>query len=292
MWKDNALSTSAEIAFFYSFALPALMIFLAMMAAIVNRHSDIGVVDGLRNLINHHAPPDTQPLFNSIVDRAVERTGGGLASFGVISSALLALWSLSNAIATLMRVTNRAYDVKDDRSFVERRVLSFGLALVVALTVSPAVILFFFGDYLGRFLADRLGAGHAFEIAWAVGRWPLAVLFIVVQLSILYAVLPNVEQSFRWTSIGSLVATLVWIIGAAGFAISLRLVDPRSVYGAFGSLLMLLGFLYMTGFSFLLGAEINGVLARTYDQEAASDLHQHPEKSVESKRLARGLERA
>lgn len=292
LWRDNALGTSAEIAFFYSFAIPPLMVFLVILAAIVNEQTNIGIVDGLRAIINDHAPTDTQPAFNSLIDRALERVSNGVASLAVISALAVSLWSISNAVATLTRVLNRAYDLEDDRSFLQRRLLSFGLAILVALTVSPAIILFFFGNYLGTFLTDQFGLGRPFEIFWLVARWPLAVAFIIVQLAVLYYILPNLEQSFRWTSAGSLVATGLWLIGAMGFRLFLELSDPASLYGAFGSLLMLLAFLYMTGFSVLVGAEVNAIIAHNYDPEAEADLARHKKSEPDSNRVRRGLQKA
>lgn len=290
LWRDNALGTSAEIAFFFSFAIPPLLVLLVMLAALVNQQTDVGLVDGLRNLVDKNAPPETKDLFNSLIERALAKVNGGVASFGVITAAAISLWSISNAIAALIRVSNVAYGVKDDRSFIQRRLLSFGLAVVVAITMNAAIILFFFGGYLGRFLTDQFGLGRAFTITWELARWPLAVVFIVAQLAVLYYFLPNVEQSFRWASTGSLVATLVWIAGAGAFLLYLQLSNPNSIYGVFGSLLMLLGFLFMTGFAFLLGAEVNAILAREYDPEAGADLRQNPSKSTETKEISRGIQ--
>src|SRR5690606_3721165 len=82
----------------------------------------------------------------------------------------------------------------------------------------------------------------------------------------------NMEQSFRWISPGSVIATLLWVAVVFGFQIYLSLADPGSAYGVFGGLIVLLFFLFVTGIVFLVGAEINAVLTRRYDPATVGEI--------------------
>jgi membrane protein len=79
---------------------------------------------------------------------------------------------------------------------------------------------------------------------------------------VLYYLGPNVKVPFRWISLGSAVATLLWVLATLGFRFYLMVVNPGGPFGSAGSILVLLFFLYVTGFIFCLGAEINAVLMR------------------------------
>jgi membrane protein len=111
-------------------------------------------------------------------------------------------------------------------------------------------------------------------------------VFIMFVLAVLYYLGPNVEQSFQWISPGSVVATLLWVAIVFGFNIYLNFADPGSAYGAVGSVVVLLFFLYLSGIAFVIGAEVNAVLGRRYDPETVEDLATHPDKIEDDEDIA------
>ena len=114
-------------------------------------------------------------------------------------------------------------------------------------------------------------------MAWNLARWPLAIASIVFILAVLYYAGPNIEQSFRWISPGSVLATALWLIATGGFGIYLQFSNPGSAYGVLGSVLVLMFYLYVTGIIFLLGAELNALIGRRYDPETVEDLAKRPD---------------
>jgi len=258
---DEVTTLSTSFAYFWVFAIPPLLILTVMIAAILNRATSVQVVEHLRSLIQDRAPADTREMLLKLVDNAVAKVGGGIASFGATATALLALWSGSSAVSILIKGFNRAYDVKESRSFLRLKVTTLALTLALVFSVNMAFVLLF-GKRLGGWLADRFGLGSAFDAAWTIGRWPIAIVGIMLLLTLLYWKGPNVEQPFRWITLGSLAATILWLIVVAGMGIYLSLADPGSAYGVLGSVIVLLVFLHFTGIVFFLGAEINAVLYR------------------------------
>ena len=268
LWKDNALGTAAEMAYFMSVAIPPFLLFLAILAAGIGQQTGLSIVDGLQGLVQDHAPPETRDLFRSLLDKAVERANQGLLSFGVVIAIVISVWSVSNAVAALTRATNQAFEIQEKRPFYVRRAVSTGLAFVVMLATSIAIMLFFFGSQIGAFIGDRLGLGMPFTIIWAVTRWPAAIVTIILMLALLYYVTPNKRPPFRWLSPGSLVATVIWSLGALGFRLYFLLADPSTLYGAFGVFIVALGFLFMSALAFLVGAELNAEIAQRYTDDA------------------------
>jgi membrane protein len=259
--EDDVASMGAAIAYYALFAIPPMIIFTITLAAAVNQLTGVPVADRLQEIIDERAPGDLEPLLTSLVENAVSSVSGGLASLGVLISALVALWSGSNGVAALIRAFNRAYDVVETRSFFRQKLVSIGLTALMAVLINAAFVLFVFGGQIGSWLADRANLGTAFEIAWQAARFPLSLVFIMVVLAILYIYGPNVRQRFRWFSAGAVLATLLWVLVLLGFRIYLSFVDPGSAYGAMGSLVVFLFFLYLTGITFVLGAEVNAILA-------------------------------
>jgi len=181
-------------------------------------------------------------------------------------------------VATLIKSFNRAYDVEETRSWLTKKALSVGLTLLLAVLVNAAFVMLITGGQLGQWVADKTSLGSTFQLVWGILYWFLAVLFIIFVLALLYFLGPNVEQSFRWISPGSVVATLAWVLIALGFRLYLLFSDPGSAYGALGSIVVLMFFLYLTGIAFVLGAEVNAIVGPRYDPEVVEDLAQHPQK--------------
>lgn len=284
--KDKATTLAAAVAYHTVFAIPALLTLLVLGAALVDRVSDIDVTGRLRTQITERAPADTQDLLNSVVDNAIAEVGGGGISLGILLTAGIALWSGSNAIGSFITAFNQAYDVKEGRPFVRKKLLTIGLTLLLVVFVNVAFALLVFGERIGSWLADQIGAGSAFDLFWNILRWPAAIAAIAIFLALLYYLGPNVSQSFSWISPGSVMATIGWLIATAGFGIYLRFSDPGSAYGAVGSLLVLVFFLYVTALVFILGAEINAILAKRYDEETQRDLESKPEAEPEARQEA------
>jgi membrane protein len=257
---DDIPTLSAAFAYHWTFSLPPLILLTVLLAALLNTVTSVPVVENLRDLINDHAPSDTRQMLTRIVDKAVEQVSGNVASLGVVLAAVIALWSASNAVNILIIGFNRAYGVIEERPMLRRKALSFGLTLLLVLFINVAFALLVFGKQIGEWIADWVGLGRVFDIVWAISRWPAAILGIMLVLAVLYWAAPNVEQSFRWITVGSAVATLLWLVVVAGFGIYLNYSNPGSAYGVVGSVIVLLFFLNLTGMVFFLGAEINAIL--------------------------------
>jgi membrane protein len=260
-FKENDTTTlAAAFSYHTVFSIPALLILTITIAAIIDRATSIQVSEQLRDLIRDRAPEDTKDLLNSILDKAVTEVGTGGASIGLAFTALLALWSGSNAVSTLISSFNLAYGVEETRGTLRKRGVVLGLTLGLALFVNLAFALLVFGQRIGQWLADKAGLGSAFNTIWNLMRWPLAVIAIALILTTLYSFGPNLDKPFIWYSPGSISATILWLIAVGGFGFYLRLSNPGSAYGALGSVLVLMFFLYVTGIIFLAGAQLNAVL--------------------------------
>lgn len=273
--KDDVPGIAAEIAYHALFAIPPMLIFLVALAAAINNFTNIPVAENLLTIIEDSAPGDLQPLLTTLVNNAVAEVSGA-AVVGLLSTAAIALWSGSNGIGALMKAFNRAYGVEEARPFVRKKLVAIGLTFLVSILIVLAFALFVFGEEIGTLIADQAGLGGAFVTAWQILRWPMAIIFIMFVLAMLYYLGPNIEQTFRWISPGSVVATLIWIAIVLGFNIYLTFADPGSAYGAVGSVVVLLFFLYLTGIAFVIGAELNAVLGQRYDPETIEDKARDP----------------
>lgn len=290
--EDDITGLGAEIAYNAVFAIPAFLLFLVTLAAMVNQFTGVPLNETLLALIDQRAPADLRPLLTGLVQGVLQRVNGLAVSIGAITTIILALWSGAGGMTALIKAFNRAYDVKETRPFVRQKLTAIGLTVLSAILVVAAFVLFVFGGNIGAWLANLFGLGSVFTLVWNLLRWPLAIIFIAFMLAVVYYLGPNIQQSFRWISLGSVVATLLWVLAVLGFKFYLLISNPGSAYGAAGSVLVLLFFLYLSGIIVVLGAELNAVLAQQYDPKTIQDLAQHPQKVTSTAEQATAQQRA
>lgn len=276
--SDDLPGIAAEATYHSLFAIPAMLVVFAALAALVNLVTDFPISAHLRTIIYRSAPGEARTLLASMVEDAVTRVGTGGASFGIVSASAITLWSGSNGVLALVKAFNRAYDVEETRPRLGMRLRAIGLTLLGVVMISAAFTLFVFGHDLGRWTTDRLDLGTRAQLLWDVVRWPLSALLVILFLAVLYYLGPNVAQSFRWISPGSIIAALMWFLALLAFKLYLLVANPGLTYGAFSGVILLMSVLYLTALDFAFGVEINAVLERRYDPLTVRDLANHPEK--------------
>ena len=270
--RDEPGISASSFAYHMLFAIPPLVILTVTIAALLSRVTSVDIAAQLQQLIEDHAPEVTKSLLNEIVKQAVVRVSSGGASIGVAVTALLALWSGSAAVGSLIRAFNRAYGVEETRPFVQRTRLKLILTLFLALAINFAFAAVVFGHRIGEKLADEFDLSARFNRVWNLLLWPAAVAVVALLLATLYYAGPNVDLSFRWISPGSAMATTLWLGAAALFGWYLGISNPGSAYGAVGNIVVLLFFLDVTGWIFLLGAKLNAEIGKRFDPLTMSDL--------------------
>ena len=278
--RDNVTLLAQAVAYNLIFAIPPLLVLLVMVAALVQHTTGAPVTQTLHNVIATRAPGDAQALLNRLVNDAIAETSGGALSFGLIVAFLLALWGGSGGVGSLFQAFNMAYEVRSQRNIVKTYAIQLGMTLVMTVFIIVSFALFIFGQRIGLWIADRVGLGSAFVFTWNILRWPIAVLLILILLALLYYVGPDVKKSFRWITPGSAVAAVLWVVATLGFKLYLAVSNPGSAYGAAGSVIVLLFFLYITGLIFILGAEIDALLETQVDPATIQDLASHPQKTT------------
>jgi membrane protein len=168
---------------------------------------------------------------------------------------LVALWSASSGTSNLMSAVNIAYKEKETRSFLKLRavalLLTVGTVVFLALTLALIAIV--------PVVLHAVPLGPLGTVLAQVVRWALLIALIITGLAVLYRVAPDRDPAkFRWVTVGSTVAALLWLLGSAGFSLYVNFFgNYNKTYGALAGVIVLLLWLYLTCYIVLLGAEIN-----------------------------------
>ena len=177
---------------------------------------------------------------------------GGILAFA------LGVWSAAAAIRTCAAALNEIFGINEQRSAIERFVISLALAFSTA--VFSVVPLFFvvFGDGWSDQFEGPEGSIDPLEIIADGLRWALTAVSVFAWFSLIYALAPADRHRLRFVTPGVVVAFLGWSAFAFLFSAYVDGVsDNRGTYGGFAGLIVLQLYCYWTAIILLIGAEID-----------------------------------
>ena len=248
---DDCLGRAAQLAYYFLFALFPFLLFLTTLLGYLPVPN---LIDNIMLLLTRALPREALMLIQDNVHTLVTQPKGGLLSFGIVA----ALWTSSSAITAITAGLNRAYGVEESRPWWKVRIVALLLILGSSLFVIAATVLVIFGPQLGTWLASSVGLGDVFTVVWNIARWIIIPLCLIVALAVLYYFAPDVEQQWRWITPGSVCAVIGWILASLGFAYYVNNFGSyNTTYGSIGAVIVLLTWLYVTGFFILVGGELN-----------------------------------
>jgi len=260
-WKkakaDNISLIAAGVAYYAFLALFPTLIAAVLIYGLVASPADVQrQIDELGAAL----PSEAQSLIAEQM-RTIAATPGGALGVGLVISVLGALWSASGGVNGLITAVNMAYDETETRGFVKLRGLSLMLTLGAVLFVVLAVVLV----AVVPAVADAVGLGALSRLLAEVLRWVLLVGAVLVALGLLYRIAPDRDApKFRWLSIGSVVATAIWVLASLAFSLYVdNFASYGKTYGSLAGVVVLLLWLYVSAFIVLLGAEINAEAEQT-----------------------------
>jgi len=179
---------------------------------------------------------------------------GGLLS-GVV---ILAVWSISSGVRSLTKALNAVHEVEESRPLWKRYPLSFFYALSLAITTILGAGLLLIGPQLVGWIVGLVGLDEVFISLWTWLRLPVALFLLILTVSIVYWVFPNVNHPYRLITPGAVLAVIVWVVASLSFSFYLaNFANYSVIYGSLGAAFALLLYFYISAAVLLFGAEVN-----------------------------------
>lgn len=255
---DNVTDLAAALTYYAVLAVvPGLIVLLSIvgLTGATNVHQ-------LTTQVTSLSPGSTGKVVQTLIRQAQAHHGG--AGVAAIVGIVVMLWSASGYVGAFMRAANRVYDIGEGRPIWKTVPLRLGItAFAVVMLVAMAAIVVLTGS-VARAVATPIGVGGTAVSVWDVAKWPVLLLLVSVLLAVLFWASPNAkQQGIKWISPGGVIATLIWMVISALFALYVtEFSSYNKTYGPLAGIVVFLVWLWLTNVSLLLGLEVNAELER------------------------------
>lgn len=254
--RDEAMTFSASLAFYTSLSLaPMLVLFVA-----ITGHLSESMQEVFQTEVEALVGNDAGQAVGFVMENAKAHPDLGTASsvVGVVTLLLSASLVFGEMRAALNRVFERPAAITDKLSFfqlglgfIKQRVANMGLALgFLFLTI---VSLVFSSLVAGVVDADRA--------IWSAINIVLSVFSYVIAFALLFRYMPVGRTPWRQAVRGGLITAVLFVVGKELIGLYLGQSALGSSYGAAGSVIVLLAWVYYSAFITLIGAEISQIFA-------------------------------
>lgn len=222
-------------------------------------------------------PPQALEQVNPVIDQ-LQQSKGGLLSVGIV----IALWTASAGVRLMMSAMNAAYDVVERRPVWKRFPLSIFYTVGIAGMLLIAAALMVLGPQVMGWIASQVGLEDFIVTVWTIVRWPVIVVLLMMAVALIYYVMPDVKQEFRFITPGAVLSVVVWIIASLGFGLYVKtFANYNAMYGSIGAIIVLLLYFYISAAVLLLGAEMNAVIEHMSSEgKPGEKVHEEPKQHV------------
>jgi membrane protein len=256
--EDNGFGKAAELAYYFLLALFPMLIFLLSLVAFLP-----GAQEMILSWLAKGLPSEVMRIIDEWVRDVVRNRSGGLLSFALLGS----LWAASSGAAALIDALNTAYDVEEERPYWKKRLVALAMTIVMGFLVVGGATLVTFGSRLVTWLSGLLILGTAITFAWHLFNKLAGFFLLTLGMGVLYNFGPNLKQSWRWITPGSLFALASFIGASYLFSLYLKYAPSRSAtYGSLGAVVVLMLWLYLTGLVVIFGGEINSEIRKAAEK--------------------------
>lgn len=260
--EDAAPRMAAALAYFALFAMAPLLLIAISVAGLV--FGEAAVKGEVSSAIEGTIGPRAAQMVGEMIAAAGEKKGEGI--FALIGGIVMLLLGASGLFAHLKAVLNKVWEVPEPEkkgilaSIIERlwsfgMVLSVGFLLLVSLLLSAALAA------AGTWFSGVLPLN---EWVWHTVNFLVSLGVITVLFAAIYKYIPDAEIAWRDVWAGAAFTALLFVLGKFAIGLYLGKTSAASAYGAAGSVVILLLWLYYSGLIVLFGAEFTEVWARKH----------------------------
>ncbi len=270
-WQtDEASRLAASLAYYTSVSLaPLLIIVLAIAGAIFGEEAARGeIVSQIQGLVGIDGA--------KVIETAIESANKPkISSIASIISIIVLLFGASGVFAELQAALNIIWEVKAKPgqgmgNFIRKRLLSFSAVLGIGFLLLVSLVISAVLSALNVYLSSLV---PGIDFLWQILNFVLSFGVITLLFALMYKYLPDVKISWRDVMMGAAMTALLFTIGKFALGLYIGRGSFGSAYGAAGSLIVILVWVYYSTQILFFGAEFTQVYAKRYGSKIVPNKH-------------------
>ncbi|EEF60744.1 YihY/virulence factor BrkB family protein [Pedosphaera parvula] len=268
--NDNAQRLGAALSYYTVLALPPLFVILFFVAGLVLRHHDVqkDVFNQVGGLIGKQGGE----AIKSIMANPQQQQKGFVASAIAIGALLVTSTGL---FLELQNALNSIWGVREKpgqgvTGFIKNRLLSFGMIVIIGFLLLVSMVVSTALTALNKYFAGLVPDLH---ILWQILNVVVSFGVITVLFAMLFKVLPDVKIAWKDVWIGAAITAFLFTLGKFGLGLYLGKSATASAYGAAGSLVIILLWVYYSAQILFFGAEVTQAYACRFGEKMEPVAH-------------------
>jgi len=275
--KDDALTLGGALAFYSALSLAPLLLLFLWMASFWGESTQQNLLNQIVGVIGEQGGQAVK----SIVDntKKTPRLGNiaGIVSLGIL------IFSAAGVFAQLQHALNKIWGVAPKRSkrvrgWLKKRLLSVGMVLALGCLLIVSLVLSALLTTTISYFENTMAGSAGI---WVTLNLIVPLLVFNFLFAVLFKYLPDVEIAWRDVWLGAGATSVLFVVGKSLIGIYLGEAGVGSAYGAAGSLVAFLVWIYCSALILLFGAELTQVWARTHGRQIEPDKHAVKTDSIE-----------
>lgn len=257
--KDQCPDLAAALTYYSVLSIfPALLALVSLLGIFGQTEKTTSV---LLEIAQGFAPAETVEAIRQPIEQLSSNSAAGLT---LVVGIVTALWSASGYVGAFGRAMNRVYEIDEGRPFIKLRGTMLVVTIATVLIVLVLSAMLVLSGPVAESVGNAIGLGGAVLTAWNILKWPVILLLVILAIAILYYATPNVKQpKFRWMSLGSAIALVIFLLASLAFAFYVANFNSYDkTYGAIGGVIVSLLWLWILNMSLLFGAEFDAEMER------------------------------
>ena len=256
---DDLPMVASALAYSSFLAIPASLLVVTGVFTLV---AGAGTIDDLVGHVGRVAPKETVTLLDDSLRRLDAHPTTGLVM--TIAGFAIALWATTGAMTSLMAGLNIAYDRRDSRGFLRRRLVALQLTACIAVAALLVFGLLVLGPHLSRWVGDATGTSGFLGALWWAAQWPILVVGVLAAFATMLRLGPDLERpTWRLVTPGAVAAVVIWLAASGLFAAYTSMFGSYDkTWGSLAAVIVMLTWLWLGGLALLFGAELNAEAER------------------------------
>lgn len=265
--EEDLLSSAAQVAYFFAFALfPLLLFLISLFGLVLESTNDLRTE--LFFYLRQVMPGSASDLVQKTIEEVTQSSSGGKLTFGI----LVALYSASAGVDSIRIALNGVYNQTESRPWWKTKLTSLLITLISAILITIALGIIFYGSKFLTLLLDWINLPIPSPFFLGILQGVTVLVVLIATFALLYNYLPSHSKpSWVWITPGAIAGIVLWLAVSFAFRLYLNYFNTYDkTYGSLGAVIILMLWLYLTALVILIGGSMNAVLQEITDPDTAA----------------------